>query len=172
MLATHWAQSETSFRMSSVTGSLRVPSQALSPSRSWMLKAFAAVYPYPTDRARVPEDEKNQEDHMNHKNLDHKKKQVSWIQTAVETTCKKWTIYEPITSAQACGDAWECENWKQEFRHSHVHNEIVNCSAHRFRLKDYGSDEAVPCKRNDNYHAVHKDSQGRSETAGFCSRVS
>ena len=77
MLATHWAQSETSFRMSSVTGSLRVPSQALSPSRSWMLKAFAAVYPYPTDRARVSEDEKNQEDRMNHKNLDHKKKQVS-----------------------------------------------------------------------------------------------
>ena len=70
MLASNWAQSETSFRVSRVTGSLRVVSQALSRP---FLKTFTAVYPYPADRAWVSEDEKNHEDHMNHKNLNHKK---------------------------------------------------------------------------------------------------
>ena len=73
MLASNWAQSKTSFRVSRVTGSLRVASQALSRP---FLKTFTAVYPYPTDRAWVSEDEKNHEDHMSHKNLNHKKKQV------------------------------------------------------------------------------------------------
>ena len=31
-----------------------------------------------------------------------------------------------------------------------------NCSAHRSRLEDYGSDEAVPCESNDYHHAVRE----------------
>ena len=73
MLASNWAQSETSFRVSRVTGPLRVASQAMSCP---FLKTFTAVYPYPTDRAWFSKDEKHHEDHMNHKNLNHKKKQV------------------------------------------------------------------------------------------------
>ena len=73
MLAFNWAQSETSFRVSRVTRSLRVASQAMSRP---FLKTFTAFYPYPTDRAWDSEDEKNCEDHMNDKNLNHKKKQV------------------------------------------------------------------------------------------------
>lgn len=73
MLASNWAQSETSFRVSRVTGSLRVASQALSRA---FLKTFTTFYPYPTDRTLVSEDEKNHEDHMNDNNLNHKKKQV------------------------------------------------------------------------------------------------
>ena len=137
MLASNWAQSETSFRVS-------LPNWPRLGLRGWK-EPWGPHEPQESQ----PQKEASTLDRNGSKNILQKVAQFTKCQA-------RWSIYEPVNSVQVCEDSWDCENWKQEVRHSHVDNEIVNCSAHRFRLEGYGSDEAVPYERNEYYHAVRK----------------
>jgi len=54
--------------------------------------------------------------------------------------------------------------WKQQIRHGHVYDKIVDCSSQCFRPVDNNCDEEIPDQRNDKNQAQSK---GYSDFSGL-----